>query len=357
MNIVDEILCNIASDSLLGCKSLLKSFADIKIENKIQFLLESEHGLLLSTPNGNNKTTTKYINQNLLSALVPRGDLDENIALLFTPRRCEFVGSFSVNNLIFYPAITLNDPPINNYAFRYELQAHLGCFSQKCYNVFKEYLNSFKSVDKLSQSHLGQNIEETCVLKQIAAYSPRIYCVALLDEDGFVLKTFGSADKVEEVAYNLATFYNRTVKTLSQIGSINTKSIRFGGDQRTVLISKIQNTNLTLAISIYDDKGWAIAGFLNSLAQSAFQELIKKNGKLWGAHVEAEKNQLRARDSWFKLPQLVPQDKYINLKGSKVFHIPSCSSLIKIDEAKLRWINSRHQAIQDQLNPCNFCHP
>jgi hypothetical protein len=141
------------------------------------------------------------------------------------------------------------------------------------------------------------------------------------------------------------------------MGSINLRSEMFSCSGMTMLIGHIKRTNLTLALSARGDHAKSFAVFLFELAQTAFGEIARETGALWGAPLDKKTDFTRVRTSWFGPVQLVAQGKYVGKKGGKAFHLCSCKSLLKSEDDSLEWFDKRADAISSGLSPCRSCNP
>lgn len=183
---------------------------------------------------------------------------------------------------------------------------------------------------------------------EISNAADSLVVVQVIDGDTFVLGSHKSVriamiDTPEkgEPLYHEATEY---VTSLILNRRVSLEPVGAGHDHYGRLLAEVLSDSLNIGyevlkaglglIYIYSDNKYLIDKYL-----PAQVEAIDKKLGLWG------------------LPEPLPEDFYINIKGSYRFHRPLCPHLKKVNPEKIVRYKSRLEALKRGLSPCRNCKP
>lgn len=324
--------------------------------NRISVALESRHGMFIDISNCQQRLTSSTLKQSTVPVLMPDGPDNNRFMFSFSPRQWEVITCWLVNNEPFYTTIFLTEPDKAPQRLRNGLLKVVCLVNDCCRKVLTDFARRLVEPDGLRDLN-APHCQETAVLKRVTGFSNKVNCAVLMDYDGFVLDAKGNSGGMENVASALALFHQRCVLELGRMGSVRVRSEMFSCNGNTVMIGRIERTNLALAIATRGEHSRQLASFLYESACSAFKNIAEKTGMLWGAVIERGHAATRVRDSWFRCAQLAPQDKFVGKKGGKTFHLSSCRSLLKSEDQFLTWYGKRVDALRAGLLPCKSCKP
>lgn len=356
MTYIDEQLNALAQQYLRQVMKLSPTLADASHEKRLRLTLETAQGILIDTSSHSEyfERDWKY---NLIPILASNQADDEQTCLFFSSERWELLAHFKLETLPFYTTVSILNPPHNEYALRYEVQALLDCFNRKCQKILTDFFADLLSENSQENKQSSHSHDEILIIKNLIHFTPHTECLALLDPDGFVLTAIGNDPQAEQKAHNLALFYYRSLREFSLLDAVEPIRMQFSSNHNAVLVGMIERTNISLAISVFGKNAKELVDLLWIFAESKLSLLAARTAKFWGADLEATRRTVRIRDSWFNPPKLVPLAKYVSCKGLKSFHIPTCITLSRSNEVMLNWFATRSEAIHSGLSPCNTCHP
>jgi hypothetical protein len=323
----------------------------------IQFSLRSKFGPLITTDSNIPESFSSSWKQNAFQVLKPDGGDTQKFIFSISSKTWEVLSCFTVNNAPFYTTITLNQADSTEQCLRAGIIKLMSSVSTRCLAVLKDYLQQLLNHNDDEFPSDDPYKKEKQVFRQIAEFSKNVNCVALIDNDGFILNTQGSLEDVEKIASHLARFHQRCFRELSYLGNTNLRSEIFSCEGTSVLIGHIERTHLALAISVQGVHARSYASLLFELAQIALAAIADEKGALWGSTIEKKSDAIRVRTSWFGAAQLVAQGRFVAKKGGKSFHLYSCKSLLKSEEDSFDWFEKRADAIRSGLIPCKSCNP
>lgn len=325
--------------------------------NRLFFSLQTKYGLLVDTAMQSSLSISGTWKQSVLQALVPDSNAAKRFIFSVSPKMLNVISCFIVNNSSFYATITVTDPQVVQQYFYTEIIRILNRLCDRCKKILIDFVKQLFKTPEDTMRSCVPHCKEKLLCKQIAEFSSRVSCTALIDSDGFILNAQGNAEEVEKVTSNVALFHQRCIRELGFRKTVNVQSETFSCEGNTILIGQIRNSNLSLAISTQGEYSKPLASFLFELAQSALIMIAESSGILWGAPIEKLIEPTRVRNSWFSIAQLIPKGKCVSIKGGKTFHFPSCKNLLKTKDQNLDWYDKRVDAIRSGLSPCKSCNP
>jgi hypothetical protein len=361
MKFIDEELLRVVLEVLkegIGFNDPIAQALRTAYQKKdIHFSLRSKFGSLIATDCKMSESFSLSWKQNAFQVLKPEGDDTQKFIFSISSKLWEVLSCFTVNNFAFYTTITLNQADSTEQCLRAGIIKLMSSVSTRCLAVLNDFMQQLlkRSGDEISSDDPYK--KEKQVFQRIAEFSKNVNCVALIDNDGFILNTCGSLEEVEKIASHLARFHKRCFRELSCLGNTNLRSEIFSCEGMSVLIGHIERTHLALAISVQGEYARSYASLLFELAQIALAAITAEKGTLWGSTIEKKSEAIRVRTSWFGAAQLVAQGKFVAKKTGKSFHLYSCKSLLKSEEDSFNWFEKRADAIRSGLIPCKSCNP
>lgn len=353
---VEEKLKIILMESLKNCTEFSSQINTKPKSTSVNLTLETEHGVLISNNNPKNTFTT-IDSRNLLPVFIPKNEDEELFGMFYSSDKWVLLSSFNIDTMLFYTSLILKDPPCDNYALRFEIQAILDCFNKKCKKVLRNYIDTIRNQNQKCIDRKKLHKIEKYILDFISSYSHSIDCIALLDTDGFLLEYSGNASEFEHVYHNLVLFYDRSIRELNRLQEAYPNCLHFASDTETVIIGKLNNTNVYLVLSCTGENCNPLIRLLYTIAHKALEYQIQTTEKLLGFSTEPINKVFRERTSWLNPPTLIPKKKYVRRIKTKTFHIFSCTSLSRSEDRNLEWFKTKSEAIKLGLAPCNTCHP
>ncbi len=338
-------------------ESLARVVREAYKKDKISFSLQSQFGPFVdSAPKSPELAACSLKSSELQPLLSDRSDT-RRFVFSISSKVVENISCFLVNNQTFYATIILKETDSKEQFLYSEIIHLMNILCIRCQTVITDYMQPLiKLVDGCNTPNDPYH-KETQALRRISELSSSLHCIALIDNDGFILNKHGNGEEIEKVASNLARFHQRCIRELGFMDNVITRSATFSCQETSVLIGQIEHTNLALAISAQGKHSRPCVSFLFDVAHSALTRIAKESGTLWGSPIDQIIDPTWMRTSWFGAAYLVPQGKFVGKKGGKAFHLCSCNSLIKSEESSLTWYKKRAEAIRAGLEPCKSCNP
>ena len=317
--------------------------------------LESVHGPLLATEPGNLTAGDNRRNLLALPALADKQKNEKRFFFAMSDRRWEVLSALSVGNEPFFTTLTLDISDPASIPVRSGLFKLADYFTVQCRRLLQFYMQTVTA--ETASPPAGQFTREKNILEKLTAFSDRVQCAVLLDEDGFIIHTEGPAGSVDELGGALARLFYRSNNEIARLDCADCSAITLADHEYTIRIGRLRGTSLALAVSVCGMYAIAQAHLLHTIGSEALSLHARQTGELWGVSLAEVPEPARWRDSWFGTPGLVPHGKFVGKNGGKSFHTATCQILSKTDTGLLSWFDSRSAAIQQGLRPCGACNP
>ena len=325
-----------------------------KTEHGVALRLETRYGTLLSTEQSVTRQS-QWFKDRLGSLSKSSQDVD---SIYIESKSDSWEGSarLDICDDVFIPVVRWMNPPEAKKNVREIGLLILDLFSETVKTRLTEYFQNEPIDQSPAEDSAKYQVEQT-IINHAAQLSSSIECIALTDEDGFVLYAEGPSEKAQQIAANLARFNRRTIRAFGAMQDTELSHLTFIGSDSAALIGKVAQTGLTLAISAKGNACHPLVTLAFGNLQKALGDLGQKAGFIWGAPLEVVKPKSRIRDSWFEAAKLIPKGAFSSKKGSKVFHSPQCRLLSKTDPDSLKWYETRADAVMAGMRPCRTCRP
>ncbi len=190
--------------------------------------------------------------------------------------------------------------------------------------------------------------EEQSQESQATAHADSIYVTQVLDGDTFILSNGESVRIVmidtperEQPLYQEATDYlaglvlNRAV-TLKRAGT--------GRDRYDRVLAEVMLDTINVGRRMVYN-GYAV------------MYVYPDNRNLVDTYLPAQKSAINRRAGLWGLPAPVPEEFYLNTRGSYRFHRSLCGHLKDANPANFIRYESRLEALSEGLSPCRSCKP
>jgi hypothetical protein len=328
---------------------------EANIKKNIFFSLQLKYGIIFSTNFDRSILNSNAWEQNALQSLAPDAQGTKRFIFSMAQAMWDVLSCFKINDSLFYGTIAIINPQQVQPSLCVGIIKLLDLLCNRCKAVLSDFFKQLNAFPGEPDQTTIPHCQETMIFKRIMEFSGKVQCIALIDNDGFILHTQGSIE-VEKIASHLALFHKRCVRELAEEGYANVRSEMFSCDDSTILIGHIQQSNLALAIVVKGRNFKPIASLLFDAAHGALGSISQKTNLLWGAPVNAQIQPVRIRDSWFSPTRLAPKGNFVGIISGKSFHYASCKVLSK-SEDNLEWFDKRGDAIRAGLSPCKSCNP
>ena len=319
--------------------------------------LESVNGQLLTT--GPRTVSASDNERNLLAlpALAGEQNSEKRFFFAMSDKRWEVLSAFTIDNEPFFTTLTLDITDAASVPVRSGMFKLADFFTVQCRKLLQIFIGTVNRLPEPDSTNSGNFNFEKSVLEKIDSFSDQVQCAVLLDEDGFIIHSEGSAGSVDELGGALARLFYRSNHEIARLDCAECRAITLSDHEYTIRIGRLPGTSLALAVSAGGNYATAYAHFLHSTGSDALSRYAGKSGQLWGVSLASLPEPARIRESWFGSPSLIPHGKYVGKRGGKSFHTAGCQILAKTDTALLTWFDSRSAAIQQGLRPCGACNP
>lgn len=323
--------------------------------NSLSLTLETSQGAVFGVSTRDTAFASREKRNAIRTALAPASPEEHNVAVFLSPQGWLLVGCFTWGDQIVYPILEWTHPLDNQQLCRSFTFFLLDRFSDAC----RKHLESISQLEEKPDEHSAtmRFQREQGILTRVARLSPSIGCVAVIDEDGFVLGMAGDSAVAEDTAGGLAQFAAAAKKELDKLGTASLTGMSFSGANSMVMMAPIASSGLTLAVSAHGPSAAAWAMLAMTSAGVCVAALLEETGRFWGTAGEGQGAPKRYRDSWFGHPKLVAKATFAALSHAQIFHLHSCRLLARAKTQNLRWFGGRADAMRAGLRPCRACRP